>query len=564
MTLSLPGTNEMREAAPLSPADVARTAWGTCQIRLVADRVAGLRAGSTHKVYRGWRFAVAMDQGYPTPVLPCSRSRSIRHSWRRVGPGMPWCSWQTRVTSSLANPRPSPGPPHRSGRRIPSPWGWTRRVSIWMLTAGRRPHGPGVLRKTRSDAVRGRPAAWMGNGRRHVRVSATATAPPGRVMRLDLEAPTLIRPLFRKGGSNVHSTDYGDHCRFALPAFFDTYGVHVMVPVRFDIHFPLLRAPPASRFDRVNTALRAEALRRLHWQQREWECRLATHPPGAPCLAPSAHRAELDDCLDLLREAGEYIPPWLHQHESIVRTTKGAGGITGTVRLANLMAGISRVLAWFDPEPSPWARWSRQGDQGGGSVNWKPTDEGHEAAAGEWTAGDRVKARANTIKVRTGSPGTVTGFSTVGGHPLVDFAGSGLVLIRAEHLERDDDAPPEARSPNRPRSSGTTRLSNTPRAPAVAAAHYRHRRTGLTGHRSCRYRTERYPRQNNGTRTSRRDPRRHRLGESLIDSCPRHPLAGLRERGGWETSSSDSSVPPVKTKRKRSGEGSRRSSWLPH
>jgi hypothetical protein len=67
MTLSLPGTNEMREAAPLSPADVARTAWGTCQIRLVADRVAGLRAGSTHKVYRGWRFAVAMDQGHPDP-----------------------------------------------------------------------------------------------------------------------------------------------------------------------------------------------------------------------------------------------------------------------------------------------------------------------------------------------------------------------------------------------------------------------------------------------------------------------------------------------------------------
>jgi hypothetical protein len=103
-------------------------------------------------------------------------------------------------------------------------------------------------------------------------------------------------------------------------------------------------------------------------------------------------------------------------------------------------------------------------------VNWNPVDEGHEAAAGEWSVGDRVKARANTINVRTGSPGTVTGFSTVGGHPLVDFAGSGLALIRAEHLERDNDAPPEARSPNRPRSSATTRLSGTPRAPAVTAA----------------------------------------------------------------------------------------------
>jgi hypothetical protein len=65
MTLSLPGTNEMREAAPSSPVDVARTTWGTCQIRLVADRIASLRAGSTHKVYRGWRFAVTMDHGCP-------------------------------------------------------------------------------------------------------------------------------------------------------------------------------------------------------------------------------------------------------------------------------------------------------------------------------------------------------------------------------------------------------------------------------------------------------------------------------------------------------------------
>lgn len=67
MTLSLPGPTEMREAAPLSPADVAGTAWGTCQIRLMADRIASLRDGSTHKVYRGWRFAVAMEHGCPDP-----------------------------------------------------------------------------------------------------------------------------------------------------------------------------------------------------------------------------------------------------------------------------------------------------------------------------------------------------------------------------------------------------------------------------------------------------------------------------------------------------------------
>ena len=103
-------------------------------------------------------------------------------------------------------------------------------------------------------------------------------------------------------------------------------------------------------------------------------------------------------------------------------------------------------------------------------MNWKPTDEGHAAAAGEWAVGDHVAARANEIKVRTGSRGTVVGFSAVGGHPLVDFVGSGLVLIRAEHLARDDDSTTEARAPGRRRSPGTTRLSDIPRPAAVAVA----------------------------------------------------------------------------------------------
>jgi hypothetical protein len=79
-------------------------------------------------------------------------------------------------------------------------------------------------------------------------------------------------------------------------------------------------------------------------------------------------------------------------------------------------------------------------------MTWKPTDERHAAAAGEWSVGDRVTARTNAINVRTGSRGTV--------------------VIRAEHLARDD-APAEARSPGGPRSSDTTRLSATPRPPAV-------------------------------------------------------------------------------------------------
>src|SRR5215212_7238542 len=98
-----------------------------------------------------------------------------------------------------------------------------------------------------------------------------------------------------------------------------------------------------------------------------------------------------------------------------------------------------------------------------GDMTWKPLAPDRDAAAGEWSVGDRVTARANEIKVRAGSRGTVVSFSSVGGHPLVDFAGSGLVLIRAEHLDRDDDAPPEARPLGRSRSSSTTRLSDTPR-----------------------------------------------------------------------------------------------------
>jgi hypothetical protein len=67
MTYSISETTELDAAGSLGDPDMAATAWGGCQIRLVADRVASRRTGSTHKVYRGWRFAVAMDQGYPDP-----------------------------------------------------------------------------------------------------------------------------------------------------------------------------------------------------------------------------------------------------------------------------------------------------------------------------------------------------------------------------------------------------------------------------------------------------------------------------------------------------------------
>ena len=45
----------------------AQAAWGAGEIRLVADRVASLRTGSTHKVYRGWRFEATIPAGPDEP-----------------------------------------------------------------------------------------------------------------------------------------------------------------------------------------------------------------------------------------------------------------------------------------------------------------------------------------------------------------------------------------------------------------------------------------------------------------------------------------------------------------
>jgi hypothetical protein len=278
------------------------------------------------------------------------------------------------------------------------------------------------------------------------------------------------------------------------------------------------RSGPVFREDTVLP--RAEALRRLRWQQREWAHMLATHALGTPCLIALDDGPGLNDTLDLLQEAGEYVPARFYRRESLAPTTAVASGTAASVRLADLLADITQVLAWFDPEPiasgqgvsfehlrpgvdaeptthddlagvspnvdSPatgvrttqgagTAGWT-SGDevswgvgQGGRDLTRKPTDEGHETAAGEWTVGDQVTACANAITVRAGSRGTVVGFSGEGGHPLVDFHGSGRVLICAEHLDRDADGPAQASSPGRPRFSGTTRLSATPRPPTVVA-----------------------------------------------------------------------------------------------
>ena len=62
--------NVMPESlATPSPADdeAELATWGSCEILLVADRVAIRQTGSTHKVYRGWRFAATMRDSQPRP-----------------------------------------------------------------------------------------------------------------------------------------------------------------------------------------------------------------------------------------------------------------------------------------------------------------------------------------------------------------------------------------------------------------------------------------------------------------------------------------------------------------
>jgi hypothetical protein len=100
-------------------------------------------------------------------------------------------------------------------------------------------------------------------------------------------------------------------------------------------------------------ALRAEALRQLRWQQREWERVLAAHPTGTPCLVAASQWAGLTDGLELLQQAGEEVPSWLYRRGSLQRITDAAGGTTTGVSVAGLLAAITRVLAWFDSAPGP-------------------------------------------------------------------------------------------------------------------------------------------------------------------------------------------------------------------
>jgi hypothetical protein len=110
--MSLPqGLPKPRIAPSPEPVAADPDAWGACQVRLVADRVASLRTGSTHKVYRGWRFAVTMRGGQPRPgttlfsvsldpaALAASRSRyalvRLAHEGAHEAGGPMAFSWST-------------------------------------------------------------------------------------------------------------------------------------------------------------------------------------------------------------------------------------------------------------------------------------------------------------------------------------------------------------------------------------------------------------------------------------------------------------------------------------
>ena len=99
-------------------------------------------------------------------------------------------------------------------------------------------------------------------------------------------------------------------------------------------------------------ALRAEALRQLRWQLREWQRVSAMHATGTPGLVVASERAKIHDSLDLLQRAREDVLSWFCRRGALVWTTNAAGGIAAGVSLVSLLADLTRVLAWFDAEPA--------------------------------------------------------------------------------------------------------------------------------------------------------------------------------------------------------------------
>ena len=192
-------TVNTNEPGPLRRTDTAGTAWGACRIRLVADRVPSLRAGSTHKVYRGWRFAAVMQQGQPQPGttvvtvpvdpahLATSRSRyalaQLTTPEAMTGEGMASFSWSI---SKIGTADPFAEAQTRAQRRLEDT-GWTQDAVALTRYAKSDPSIPSGEATTPSPADIAHPAVPGGAIAPGVFESAhlRAAAPPPEIAGLD-------------------------------------------------------------------------------------------------------------------------------------------------------------------------------------------------------------------------------------------------------------------------------------------------------------------------------------------------------------------------------------------
>jgi hypothetical protein len=84
-------------------------------------------------------------------------------------------------------------------------------------------------------------------------------------------------------------------------------------------------------------AVRAEAVRQLHWLLRAWARTRSTQTPGAPGSIGPTVRARRTDGTDVHRQMGEDVPSWFDEGGSRVRIVEVARG-TASERLADQRA----------------------------------------------------------------------------------------------------------------------------------------------------------------------------------------------------------------------------------
>jgi hypothetical protein len=91
-------------------------------------------------------------------------------------------------------------------------------------------------------------------------------------------------------------------------------------------------------------ALRAEALRQVHWLQRALARTRTTQTPGAPGPIGSTARPRRTHGIDVHGQMGEDVPSWFDEGGSRVRTGEVARG-TASERRADQLAESPQVHA---------------------------------------------------------------------------------------------------------------------------------------------------------------------------------------------------------------------------